>query len=818
MQDVPFDVSTILAVDDDPFVLEMISKIVSNQNIRVIKETNPLQVVEILQSVKVDLMLLDIVMPEISGLELLHDLRKSPKWMNIPVIFLSAEVNAPFILKAFKMGAIDFISKPIIAEELQTRISNHLQIIITKRQLKTEHDKWEQQLRDSEETFRAISTAAKDAIMMIGPDGRIDYWNMAVEKIFDFAPYADQGDTYFTELLEINQSSTTFRDLWDKFKDSGEAAIFEGVGEILAIKNNGIRFPIELSMSSVEIKGVWHAVAILRDITERKLAQKKLLESEQMHKIINSILRISLSSISLEPVLKRILNIVISSPIGEFEAQGSIFLYNEQTERLKMVAEVNLAEEIKEMCAVLPLGKCLCGIAAEQKKLIFCSDLDKDHTHTFPGIKPHGHYCVPIMSGKKLHGVLNIYIPSGRQKNKGEVDFLRAVCNTIAGIIERKKVEDEKERMQNKLVQTEKMASVGVLATGVAHQLNNPLAIVSNYADMIETEEDEADVMIEHAQHITEASKRMKEIIDQLRVFAAEDRRKNYHQIKLGELIGNVLLTNKKQAESLEVDLVFDTSAKDIGIWGDFRQLEKVMHILIENSLDSFARNPCPSPRTIEFKVTHDNSSQAVEICIQDNAAGIGSHILGNIFEPFFTTKGVGEGTGLGLSIALGIIKSHGGKIELESSEGNGTAIIISLPDENNQGSVEEPLAKETVDNKKNILIIDDDSEVVELLAECLEDEFKYLTASDPEKVYSIIEQGNFDIVITDIKMPEVSGIDVLFKVKNQRPDTVVILMSGYAADDHIIEEMLKQGATGVIQKPIDVDTVVDEIKNILTR
>jgi len=193
------------------------------------------------------------------------------------------------------------------------------------------------------------------------------------------------------------------------------------------------------------------AVATLEDITERKQMEEDIRRSYDTQAAINTILKLSLEDLSLEQILERALDSVLSIPWLVFESRGAIFLVEDESDVLIMKAQRGLALPIQQACSRLPFGRCLCGRAAQMKETQFADRLDSRHEITYEGITHHGHYCLPIVSAGKVLGVVNVYTREGHRRDKREDDFLNAVANTLAGIIERKRREQERERLLERL-------------------------------------------------------------------------------------------------------------------------------------------------------------------------------------------------------------------------------------------------------------------------------------------------------------------------------------------------------------------------------
>jgi putative nucleotidyltransferase with HDIG domain len=197
---------------------------------------------------------------------------------------------------------------------------------------------------------------------------------------------------------------------------------------------------------------------VRQQVTELGKFQKECKQSEEEIKrnydtqaALNLLLHLSLEDLSLEELLKRALDRVLSIPWLTFESRASIFLVEDEPNVLVMKAQRNLAEPIQRACAKIPFGKCLCGRAAMIQKIHFSDHLDEYHDITYEGIAPHGHYCTPILFAGRTLGVINIYVKEGHCRDQREEEFLTAIADTLAGIMERRRAEEKLARTMEKL-------------------------------------------------------------------------------------------------------------------------------------------------------------------------------------------------------------------------------------------------------------------------------------------------------------------------------------------------------------------------------
>jgi transcriptional regulator with GAF, ATPase, and Fis domain len=197
---------------------------------------------------------------------------------------------------------------------------------------------------------------------------------------------------------------------------------------------------------------------LLTEIKERKQVEKRLRRKHQIQDVLNAILGDALKPYTITEMLDHILERIVSIHWLALESKGAIFLVEDKPDKLILKSCYSFPEELKTLCAQVPFDKCLCGQAAANKKLQFSNSIDNRHHIHYPGLPPHGHYCVPILSSGKVMGVLNLTVREGHCHNKEEADFLQAIANMLAGIIERKQAEEavqkaltEVEQLKNRL-------------------------------------------------------------------------------------------------------------------------------------------------------------------------------------------------------------------------------------------------------------------------------------------------------------------------------------------------------------------------------
>ena len=238
-------------------------------------------------------------------------------------------------------------------------------------------------------------------------------------------------------------------------------------------------------------------------------------------------------------------------------------------------------------------------------------------------------------------------------------------------------MEKEKEDFFFKLIQSAKMASLGTLAAGIAHELVNPLAVIKNYAQIISGKKVDNERVLELSSRILTSSERMEKIIDHMRIFSKKQKREDFSLVQINKIVKESFIFLDGVLNENNVQCKLNLKAKH-SIFINDSHLEFIIQNFLTNSIDAFLVNPQIKDRAVE--ITTQSTDKTVELIYQDNAGGMSPDVQAKIFEPFFTTKRVGMGTGLGLSICYEIVLQHRGSIIVQSEFGKGTRFLLSFP------------------------------------------------------------------------------------------------------------------------------------------
>ncbi|MBN2802382.1 MAG: response regulator, partial [Deltaproteobacteria bacterium] len=382
--------------------------------------------------------------------------------------------------------------------------------------------------------------------------------------------------------------------------------------------------------------------------------------------------------------------------------------------------------------------------------------------------------------------------------------------------------------MEEQLLQSQKMEAIGRLAGGIAHDVNNVLGIIMNSATLLKLEQGlNIDENID-LKNIIEACLRGKDLTKNLLGFARKGKYEK-REFSINSIIKKTVnLHSKSTTKNITTTLELDPDLRHVN--GDPGQIEQAIFNLLINATDAIDKTGTITIKTVSTKLPETNESENLNLkpgryikcIISDNGKGMNDEEVKKAFEPFYTTKPEGEGTGLGLSMVYGTIINHKGDVIINSSEGKGTTVTIYLPSIPAKNPSSEPPSPwkqlEVYETSKSVLIIDDEPLVVNSLERILQKTgfitFTALNAKDGLKILKE-HKNEIDAIFLDMIMPELDGEETFYKLKKITKKVKILICSGYAKDSKV-ENLIKNGAAGFIQKPFELKGLLTTLKRIL--
>ncbi|HSI11623.1 MAG TPA: response regulator [Chthoniobacter sp.] len=406
---------------------------------------------------------------------------------------------------------------------------------------------------------------------------------------------------------------------------------------------------------------------------------------------------------------------------------------------------------------------------------------------------------------------------------KKMLDLEAANRALIDDIEDRERSARERMRLEDKLRQAQKMEAIGTLAGGIAHDFNNILAGIIGFAELGLQEVTNPLSADQHFREILKAGKRARDLVRQILSFSRQ-REQDRQPIELGETVTEALKLLRATIP-VSIDIVSKIEEPTPTVLADSTQVHQIVTNIVTNAWHAIGNKPgVITVRLSNLLVDEDfalgnpdlRPGRYVRLSISDNGNGIPPEMLGRIFEPFFTTKGPDEGTGLGLSVVHGLMKSFDGSITVYSNPGEGTTLNLYFPALEFAATASKPEEiPAPLGHGERILFVDDEA-VLTMLGGRFLSRLGYtaVTQTDPRAALALFREENFDLVITDLTMPHFSGVEFARCLWELRPETRVLLTTGYSAtlDNKRAREL---GFTELLLKPYTVHGLGDALQRI---
>jgi len=380
----------------------------------------------------------------------------------------------------------------------------------------------------------------------------------------------------------------------------------------------------------------------------------------------------------------------------------------------------------------------------------------------------------------------------------------------------------DRQRMEAQLQHAQKMEAIGTLAGGIAHDFNNLLMVIQGNISLMLFDIDAGHMYYERLKSMEKQVQSGSRLTAQLLGYA----RKGRYEVKpldLNQLLREAAETFSRTRKDIVVQYHLDPELHPIE--ADAGQIEQVLMNLFVNAADAMAgcgdmilRTENTDHEAMKDKLYNPKPGRYVLFSITDTGAGMDPGTMERLFEPFFTTKEMGRGTGLGLASAYGIVKGHGGFIDVESGIGEGSTFKIYLPASNKEVprtiEVTEPVKK----GRETVLLVDDEDSMLEVGGELLKTMgYHVYTARDGAEALEIYNRSGeeIDLVLMDMIMPRMGGGEAFDRIRKMNPAAKVLLLSGYSIDGEAAK-ILERGCSGFIQKPFNMEELSKTIESIL--
>ncbi|MBW1782670.1 MAG: PAS domain S-box protein [Deltaproteobacteria bacterium] len=650
----------------------------------------------------------------------------------------------------------------------------------------------EEALKASQQRLSQIIDLLPDATMVIDLKGKVIAWNQAIETMTGIKAENMVGKGNHEYALPFyGKRRPILIDLvfkWDKeiekkyeyVKREGDSLVSETYDPL--VKPGGYLWNKASLLCDRKGEAIG-AIESIRDITDRKVSEEALRESEEKYRSI------------LEN---------IEEGYFEVDIAGNLTFFNDS------------------LCKILGYSKHeLMGMNSRQ----YTDEQNaKELYEAFHSVYTTGtpdkvfNWNIIRKDGSKR------YVESSVTLRKDSEGLPIGFQGIVRDVSERRQAEEEKARLKAQLQHAQKMEAIGTLAGGIAHDFNNLLMAIQGRTSIILVHKDSSDPDFEHLKGIEGHVESAVELTRQLLGFA----RGGKYEVRPTDLNELIKRENRMFGRTKKEITIRGKYEKDLwSVEVDRGQIEQVLLNLYVNAGQAM---PGGGGLYLETEnVILDKNyvkpfsiepGRYVKISISDTGVGMDKAIQERIFEPFFTTKEMGRGTGLGLASVYGIIKNHGGFIDVFSEKGHGTTFNIFLPASEKEAVEEKKPAGHTFMGTETVLFVDDEDMIIEVVEALLERlGYNVLIAKSGKEAIETYEknQEQIDIVVLDMIMPDMSGGDTYDRLKDIDPKVKVLLFSGYSIDGQA-SEIMERGCNGFLQKPFKMKELSQKLREILDR
>lgn len=631
----------------------------------------------------------------------------------------------------------------------------------------------EKALREKQERLRILFDHAADAIFVSKPDGKMVQANRRACQTTGYTPEEILG----LSITDIDADHTSLEQLQTIFDDlePGSHRTIESRHR----RKDGTVFPVEVTIAVLQTPNGPHVIGIARDITARKRFEEELLESEnRFRELFDTISDVIYTQdldgrfLSVNPALCHAFGYTADELIGR---RASEFMKPEFSEAFKSEYLAQIKNSGYHEGAAAYFTKSGDKIYLEYRSTLIRPDNDR-----------------PYISG------------IGRQ--------------VTDKIMSRRKLSNLREQ----ITQAQKLESIGTLAGGIAHNFNNVLMGIQGRTSLMMMDKDAAHPDYEHLQGIAEYVQGAAELTKDLLGFA----RGGKYEVKPTDI--NRLIKHENR--------MFGQTKKEVKIRGKYEkrvwtvevdqgQIRQALLNLYVNAWQAMPEGGNLYVQTRNITAA-DMGSEPVElppgryvkISVTDTGVGMDAETQQKIFDPFFTTKEVGDGTGLGLAFVYGIVKNHGGVINVTSEKGQGTTFNTYLPASDKTVVEEKKTSGTPVKGEGTIMLVDDEKMIVDVGKQLLERlGYSVLTAHSGKEAITLYEKSGdgIDLVILDMIMPGMSGGETYDQLKTINPNVRALLSSGYSINGQA-QSIIDRGCNGFLQKPFNIKEISLKVSEIL--
>ena len=681
-------------------------------------------------------------------------------------------------------------------------------------------------LLQSQERNRAIVDTALDGVITIDSTGIVTDWNAQATAIFGWSREDTLG-RLLSETIIPERDRQAHEQGIREFLRTGAGAILNRRIEIIARHRDGREFPVELAVSPAKIGDAYIFSAFIRDITERRRAERRLVCQYAVTRVLSE-------ATTLEEAVPKVLQAVGETlewdlcVFWRVDKASGVLRCLDLWSTPSVLADPFIQETWQR---VLPRGQGLPGGIWASGESTWATDVVMGSNS--PGgaharqVGFHGTFGFPILVGGEIDGVIEFCSRQVREPDDELLKMMKDIGLKIGQFAEGARVEGVLRETEAQLRQAQRMEAVGRLAGGMAHDFNNLLTVIRGYSELLLGRLGPADAMRKDTEEIKKAADRATGLTRQLLSFS----RRQFVETKvldLNALVANMdgMLRRLIGEDIVELNVELDASTWPIK--ADPGQIEQVIMNLVVNARDAMPKGGRLAIETRNVTIGEEVRLDAVGVApgsyvllaVCDTGHGMDAEVRSHLFEPFFTTKEKGRGTGLGLSTVYGIVRQSGGNITVESAPGHGATFRVYFPRAEQEvpemRAAAEAMA--SIPGRETILLVEDEPAVRGLVHDTLR-LHGYTVLVARHGIEALLASakcvGPIHLLLTDVVMPQMSGPEVAEKILTVRPDIKVLYTSGYP-DHPVFDQHGISHHAGFLQKPFSPHVLVQKVREVL--
>lgn len=813
----------ILIIDDERAILESFEEYLEDYGYDILTASSGREGMEIFKEEKPDLILVDLRMPEVDGLEVLKKVSASSPLT--PLIVVSGTGNVGDAAQALQNGAWDYLLKPVEnlsflrhavekgleksrlkKENLQYK--DYLEKLVSERTLELKHanshlEEVNQRLRNIVDTIKALSFC-KD----------MQEFGVLLLKEFSQHMKAEGGSIYLKKInglhllhsIEGNHATTFIpfplpeNSVFDRAVKAKKPVLQNNLGAGDPVTQSGwegykntsvLVFPIQ------DETGDLAALITFHDRVSPPFKEQDIEIGNILASYIGEALHAVKSNEQLADSEMRLRQILDFLPVG-------IFIIDAETDTVKY-SNPHAASILDKKTDDI--------VEKKYRDVLHLQRLQRQEQYQ------------PDKGEQLLLHVNDKEIIVLRQVALAVIEGRESYIECVLDITDQIKTKEEKEALHKQLLHADKMNALGTLAGGIAHDFNNILSAVIGYSDLclLEVKTQEGSIY-KKLQAIVGAANRARELVEQIRAFSRIQQQLMI-PLNIDPVIREVV---KFLSSSLPANIKIETYLNsNKPVLGDPTQIHQIIMNLCTNAYQ--AMEETGGTLSIELAEITINEQQLIaaphlqpgsylELTITDTGTGISHDILDKIFDPYFSTKGNILGTGLGLAIVNRIINQHNGTVSVQSEIGKGTTFHIYLPVTNAEVGEEEHQGSTLSKGTEHVLFIDDEETLLQIAAEMLQ-HLGYSVTTESNSLDAVEwfrkDPDQFDVIFTDYDMPDLNGMQLARELHIVRPDIPIILCTGYS--DQIDQSRAKAvGIRKIVRKPFSMSELAEGVREAL--